>query len=97
MGIAFKSGYKRLFLLPANGCTLFSSISMRWFNSLAKAPPPRPVVGDDDDFFENTLPEQYDINSYIPIPAKPLENWLIRYVCCGYFGNETLIVRLVQT
>lgn len=53
---------------------------MRWYNSLANPPPPRPVVGDDDNLFENTPPEEYDINSYIPVPPKPLEDWMIRLV-----------------
>ncbi|KAG8728220.1 hypothetical protein FRC11_011571 [Ceratobasidium sp. 423] len=41
-------------------------------------PPPRPPVLDTDPLFENTPPEEYDLNSIIPVPKKPLETDLVR-------------------
>ncbi|KAG8796388.1 hypothetical protein FRC12_024564 [Ceratobasidium sp. 428] len=41
-------------------------------------PPPRPPIKDTDPLFENTPAEEYDLNSIIPIPKKPLETSLVR-------------------
>ncbi|KAG8717518.1 hypothetical protein FRC08_007289, partial [Ceratobasidium sp. 394] len=41
-------------------------------------PLPRPPIKDTDPLFENTPPEEYDLNSIIPVPSNILETALVR-------------------
>jgi hypothetical protein len=50
----------------------------RWFNSLQNAPPARPLVKDDEPLFETTPPEEYDLNSYLPVAKVLGEDWKVK-------------------
>ncbi|KAG8927951.1 hypothetical protein FRC02_007570 [Tulasnella sp. 418] len=49
----------------------------RFFSSLTW-PPIRSIPTEDDELFENIPPEQYDLNTVIPVPQKTLETHLVR-------------------
>ncbi|KAG8794540.1 hypothetical protein FRC12_023749 [Ceratobasidium sp. 428] len=40
-------------------------------------PPARPPIANNDPLFETTPPAEYDLNSIIPVPSRPLETELV--------------------
>lgn len=53
-------------------------VTMTKYLNTQTLPLPRPPILDTDPLFEATPPEEYDLNSIIPIPKQPLETNLVR-------------------